>query len=83
LFAALATEFPLGRRSAGLAVSLLRASNDLASDSSHSVFAEAVLHIDAGKHLRITPLLQWSHNDSFTDRDALIAGLRATYSRAR
>lgn len=82
LFAALATEFPLARSTAGLAVSLLRASNDLASETSHSVFAEAVIHVDVGKHLRMTPLLQWTHNDSFTNRDALIAGLRATYSRA-
>jgi hypothetical protein len=82
LFAALATEFPLGRSTAGLAVSYLRGSGDLASDSSNAVFAEASIHIDIGKRLRATPLVQWTHNDSFTSRDALIAGLRATYFRA-
>lgn len=82
LFAALATEFPLGRATAGLAVSYLRGSGDLPSESSNAVFAEASIHIDVGEHLRVTPLVQWTHNDSFTSRDALIAGLRATYFRA-
>ena len=82
LFAALATEFPLGRTTAGLAMSYLRGSGDLASDSSNAVFAEASIHVDIGERLRLTPLVQWTRNDSFTDRDALIAGLRATYFRA-
>jgi len=82
LFAAVATEFPAGRRTAGLALSYLRASGDLDSSSSNSVFAEALLHFDFGENFRLTPLLQWTHNDSFTGKDAFIAGLRATYLRA-
>lgn len=81
-FVAVATEFPLGPTTAGLAVSYLGGSGDLDSESSHAVFAEASVHIDVGEDFRLTPLVQWTHNDSFTSRDALIAGLRATYFRA-
>jgi hypothetical protein len=81
-FAAVATTFPLGRLTGGLAVSWLRASGDLDRDSSNAVFAEALMHFDFGERFRLTPLLQWTHNDSFTSRDALLVGLRGTYTRS-
>jgi hypothetical protein len=80
-FAAVAVKFPLGAHVAGLAVSYEHSANDLNSDRGYAVFAEALLHIDVGTHLQFTPLLQWTHNDSFSTNDALIAGLRLTYSR--
>ncbi len=79
-FAAATMTFPLGEHAAGLAVSYQHAADDLDGDSDYAVFTEALLHIDVGEKLRFTPLLQWTHNDSFTSNDALIAGLRVTYA---
>jgi hypothetical protein len=80
-FAAVALQAPWRGRTVGLGVSYLRASGDLDSKSSNSIFAEALLHLDFGDNLRLTPLLQWTRNDSFTARDAFIVGLRGTYFR--
>jgi hypothetical protein len=80
-FAAVAVEAPWRSRKAGLGVSYLRASGDLDADSSNAFFIEALLHLQFGDHLRLTPLLQWTRNDSFTSRDAFIIGLRGTYAR--
>lgn len=80
-FAAAAVSVPWRGRTFGLGVSYLRASGDLDSRSSNSMFIEALLHMDIGDNLRVTPLLQWTRNDSFTSRDAFIVGLRGTYFR--
>ena len=81
-FAAVTMNFPLGAHTAGLAISYQHAADDLDSDRGHAVFTEALLHIDVGQRLRFTPLLQWTRNDSFSSNDALIAGLRVTYSES-
>ena len=81
-FAAVAAEAPWRNHRAGIGVSYLRASGDLDANSSNALFVEALLHLQFGDHLRLTPLLQWTRNDSFTSRDAFIIGLRGTYARS-
>ena len=77
-FASAAVQVPWRGRTAGIGVSYLRASGELDSRSRNAFFVESLLHVDLGRGFRLTPLLQWTRNDNFSSRDALIIGLRGT-----